>query len=178
MDHNDHIALIQGGIDIQDRVWAELGSGTGAFTLALADVLPESARIISVDRDRNALRAQQRSFQAHLQGRQGPELEQIHADYTTQLNLPVLDGILMANALHFQKHKEPVLRLIQGYLRPSGRFVLVEYDTDCGNHWVPHPLSYPSWERLALEVDFREVRRLATRPSRFLGGFYSAVAWT
>jgi SAM-dependent methyltransferase len=177
MDHDDHVALIRDAVDRDDRLWAEFGSGTGAFTLALVDTLPDSARIISVDKDRGALRLQQRSYAAHLRGRNGPVLEQIHADYTHKLKLPPLDGVLMANALHFQKHKEPILRLIQYYLRPEGRFLLVEYDTDRGNHWVPHPMSYPTWERLALEVGFKDVRKLATRPSRFLGGFYSAVAW-
>lgn len=177
MDHDDHVALIRDAVDRDDRLWAEFGSGTGAFTLALADMLPDSARIISVDKDQSALRLQQRSYAAHLRGRSGPVLEQIRADYSHKLKLPPLDGVLMANALHFQKRKEPILRLIQYYLRPEGRFLLVEYDTDRGNHWVPHPMSYPTWERRALDVGFKDVRKLATRPSRFLGGFYSAVAW-
>ena len=115
MNHDDHIALITGGIDRQDRLWAELGSGTGAFTLALADVLPNSARIISVDKDRGALERQQRVYNAHLEGRRGPRLEQIHADYTHELELPPLDGVLMANALHFQRCKKPVLHLILNF---------------------------------------------------------------
>lgn len=37
MEHHDHVALIQEAV--RGRVWADLGSGTGAFTLALADLL-------------------------------------------------------------------------------------------------------------------------------------------
>jgi hypothetical protein len=56
-----------------------------------------------------------------------------------------------------------------------GRLVLVEYDTDHGNPWVP-PLTFGSWAALASEAGFRETRRLASVPSRFLGSIYSAVS--
>jgi hypothetical protein len=71
------------------------------------------------------------------------------ADFTHPLDLPPLDGIIMANALHFVRDKRPLLQQLRGYLKANGRFLLVEYDTDHGNHWVPHPLAYPTWEKLA-----------------------------
>ena len=82
----------------------------------------------------------------------------------------------MANALHFVAEKDAVLRLVRGYLRPGGRLLLVEYNTDRGNPWVPHPLSYPTWEALARRNGFAETRLVATRPSRFLGEIYSALS--
>lgn len=81
----------------------------------------------------------------------------------------------MANSLHFTRHKDPVLDLVRRYLRPTGRLLLVEYNTDRGNVWVPHPLSYPTWETLARRHRFT-TRLLVTRPSRFLGAIYSAVS--
>jgi hypothetical protein len=65
---------------------------------------------------------------------------------------------------------------VRGYLRPGGRLVLVEYDSDHGNPWVPYPLSFGSWRTLAAEAGFRDTRRLASIPSRFLGSIYSALS--
>jgi hypothetical protein len=82
----------------------------------------------------------------------------------------------MANSLHFLREKATALRLIRSYLRPDGRLILVEYDTDRGNRWVPYPLSYQTWETLADQAGFARTDLLATRPSRFLGQIYSAVS--
>ena len=82
----------------------------------------------------------------------------------------------MANALHFQRHKDGVLQLIHNYLKPGGRLILVEYNVDRGNFWVPYPLSYPTWEKLAAQNGFVGTRLLHTRPSSFLREIYSAVS--
>jgi len=57
VDHDDHVALIRGGVG-GGTTWADLGSGSGAFTLALADLLGPGATIYSVDRDQAALAKQ------------------------------------------------------------------------------------------------------------------------
>ena len=53
--------------------------------------------------------------------------------------------------------------------------VLVEYDADRGNPWVPHPLSYPSWERLSLETGFEGVACEATDFESGVGQFTKSV---
>jgi SAM-dependent methyltransferase len=173
MDHADHVRLIRDGVTGAGRDWADLGSGSGAFTLALADLLGPGGRICSVDRDTAALRTQARALAA---GFPLVALTTLVADFARPIVLPPLDGIVMANSLHFERVKLPVLTLVRGYLRDGGRLVLVEYDTDHGNHWVPHPLAYETWRSLAEEAGFRETRRLASVPSRFLGSIYSAVS--
>lgn len=174
MNHADHVALLRGGVSGPGGIWADLGSGTGAFTLALAEVIGATGEIFSVDRDRRALQQQERAMQARF-----PEVT-VHylvADFTQPLDLPALDGVVMANALHFRRDKDAVVQLIHSYLRPGGRFIAVEYNVDRGNPWVPYPLSYQTWEALARRNGFTNTRLLATRPSRFLREIYSAVSF-
>jgi tRNA A58 N-methylase Trm61 len=45
MDHQDHIALLRDGVATEYGIWADFGSGTGAFTLALAELLNPSGQI-------------------------------------------------------------------------------------------------------------------------------------
>ena len=156
-------------------VWADIGSGGGAFTLALADLIGASGTIYSVDKDRGALREQERRMHARFPA------TTVHyriADYTERLDLPPLDGVVMANSLHFQRKKDAVVRLVRGILRPDGRLILVEYDTDRGNRWVPYPLSYRTWEAVASRNGFASTTLLMTVPSRFLGQIYSAASLT
>ena len=171
---DDLVALIQGGVQ-PDRGgrWADLGAGEGAFTLALAELLGPGAHITAVDRDAGSMR--------RLAGEVGKKfpstaLEVVVADFMRPLRLSGLDGVVMANSLHFVRDKRPVLESVWGMLRPGGSLVVVEYGADRGNLWVPHPFSYPTWERLASEAGFEGTRLLRTIPSRFLGTLYSSLS--
>lgn len=174
MNHGDHVNLLRKGVPVPGGVWADLGAGTGAFTLALAELVGPVATIYAVDRNRGALRQLSQAV-----GERFAEvtLHTVAADFTRPLDLPPLDGVVMANSLHFERSKEPVLRLVRGYLKPQGRLLLVEYNTDKGNMWVPHPLTYGTWEKLAVRCGFGRTELLATRPSRFLGEFFAAASY-
>jgi len=173
MEHADLVSLLRDGVVPGE--WADLGSGSGAFTLALADLLGPGARIHSIDRDGGVLRRQREALE-----RRFPDaaVEYRQADFTRPLDLPPLDGVVMANSLHFVRDKGPVLERIGDLLRPGGRLVLVEYDSDLGNPWVPHPLSYATWELLAPTCGFGRTRLLARVPSRYFGAIYSALSVT
>ena len=100
----------------------------------------------------------------------------VQSDFSRPLDLPLLDGVIMANALHFTREKDPVLKLIRGYLGRDSRMILVEYNVDRGNMWVPYPLSYSRFESLAPQVGLQRPRLLAAHPSSFLREIYSAEA--
>jgi ubiquinone/menaquinone biosynthesis C-methylase UbiE len=174
MIHEDHVNLLRKGIPQAGGIWADLGSGGGAFTLALADLIGSTGEIYSVDKDAGVLRQQERAMQTRFPAM---TVHYIAAEFTRKLALPALDGIVMANSLHFVRKKEPILQLVRSYLRPGGQLLLVEYNADRGNMWVPYPLSYPTWEALALQSGFSGTRLLATVPSRFFGEIYSAASW-
>lgn len=173
MNPADLISLLHDGVPAQGGRWADLGAGDGAFTLALADLLGPGAHITAVDRDAGALRRLGDEV-----GRRFPAtgLQILTADFTRPLALTRLDGIVMANSLHFVRNRAPVLVSVREMLRPGGTLAIVEYGADRGNPWVPHPFSYPSWERLASEAGFEATRLLKTIPSRFLGTLYSAAS--
>jgi SAM-dependent methyltransferase len=174
MQHADHVGLIRGGIAETGGVWADLGSGAGAFTLALADLIGPTGQIYSIDQDRRALREQEQAMRARFPN---VATQYLVADLAQRQPLPALDGVVMANSLHYQRSKEPVLELIKSYLKPGGRLILAEYTADAGNPWVPYPLSYPTWAALAAKAGFVGTRLLATVPSRFLREMYAAVSF-
>ena len=173
MNHADHVALIRTGVDGAGPRWLELGAGEGAFTLALADVLGPAARIVAVDRDRRALEQMRTRVGARF-----PEasVETIVGDFTHGLPDGPFDGVLAANSLHFVANLEPVLAAIRAALSPDGRFILVEYDADHGNPWVPHPISFARWTRIAPAAGFATPRLIHRVPSRFLNAIYGAAA--
>lgn len=176
MNHVDHVNLLRDGVPSPGGVWADFGSGSGAFTLALAELLGLDGEIYSVDQDQGALRTQERTMQSRFRQ---TSVHYLAADFTRPLELPSLDGLVLANALHFQPYgrQRQLIQRLQSYLRPGGRLILVEYNVDRGNFWVPHPLSYQSWEKLARECGFAHTQRLAMRPSRFLKEIYAAASW-
>ena len=174
MNHADHVGLLARGVTQgEGGTWADLGAGTGAFTLALADLIGPHGVIHAVDRDRGAL-AELRS--AFVSAVPQAEVRVQSADFTRRLELSDLDGVVMANSLHFVEDRAAVLALVRGYLKHGGRLLLVEYDSDRGNAWVPHPMTFETWRNVAATAGFVETRKLATVPSRFLNRIYSALS--
>jgi len=175
MDHNDHVNLLKPAGLNPGGSWADLGAGSGAFTFALRELIGPTASIYAVDKDRASLNKLEQGHRARFGESQNLNL--IAEDFTRAPNLPSLDGIVMANALHFFKDKEKILRHVHSYLKPNGMLLIVEYNVDSGNPWVPYPFSFETYCKLAPRANFSEPRLLAKAPSRFLREFYSAVCY-
>jgi SAM-dependent methyltransferase len=101
-------------------------------------------------------------------------LQTIHADFTKPLDLPPLDGIVMANSLHFQRDACAVMAHAVRWLKPGGKLVIVEYDMGRPSPWVPHPLTFARLAEAATCAGLSAPRLLATRPSAYNGSVYSA----
>lgn len=175
MNQSDLVALLRDGVTDRGGRWADLGAGEGAFTLALAELLGPEAHITAIDRDGRAMRGLVDEMRKRYPG---VAVDVKVADFTRPLELRDLDGVVMANSLHFLRDKGPVLESVRAMLRPGGRLIVVEYGTDHGNPWVPHPFSYQRWELMAARAGFVRTRLLRTIPSRHLGSMYSAVAFS
>ncbi len=173
MDHEDHVNLLRPADLPRGGFWADLGAGSGAFTLALRELVGTSAEIYAVDKDRGGFDKLERAHRASFGTSQNLHL--IRTDFTGKLFLPPLDGVVMANSLHFFKDKEKVLRHVRSFMKLNGVLLIVEYNVNSGNPWVPYPLTFETYQKLAAKVGFAEPRLLATHPSRFLKEFYSAA---
>src|ERR1700675_4407421 len=158
MDRADLVALLRDGVTTNGGRWADLGAGDGAFTLALAELLGSGAHITAVDRDSGSLKRLASAAAV-------APIETVVADFARPLNLSGLEGVVMANSLHFVRDKAPVLASVRDMLRPGGTLIVVEYETDKGNPWVPHPFSFATWGRMAAAAGFEEARLLHRYPS-------------
>ncbi len=175
MQHADHVNLIRDGVEGVGHKWLELGAGAGAFTLALADLLGPDADIVAVDRDSGELR---RLTETVTKRFPAIKLQTVEADFDRRFDPGprVFDGLLAANALHFVAHPTAVIGRLHASLRPGARILVVEYDGDTGNPWVPHPFSFKTWQREAGELGLLDTRLVGRVPSRFLTAMYAAAS--
>ena len=179
MSPTDAIALLAPAFSNQEArgasptSWADLGSGSGVFTLALAALLYPGSVVHAVDRHRG-IRA--------LTTANNVIIQPYKADFVRE-RLPFhrMDGIIMANSLHSVKDKPTLIhRLREEPLRSEHEFLIVEYDTDRPTPvWVPYPVSFSSLRPLFQLLGYRDITRLADRPSVYnRNPIYSArIAW-
>jgi ubiquinone/menaquinone biosynthesis C-methylase UbiE len=173
MNHTDHVNLLRPANISPGGTWADFGAGSGAFTLALRELVGPHANIYAVDKDSRGFRDLEKAHREKFTTAQN--VHPVRADFTGTLSLPPLDGIVMANSLHYFKDKEKVLRHVRSFLKMNGVLLLVEYNVDSGNLWVPYPLSFETFRALAPRTGFGEPKLLATHPSSFLHEFFSAM---
>ena len=176
MNTREAVALIARAVAERAGTWADLGAGDGTFTRALVALLGPGSRIYTVDRDARAVAAL-----ARWASKQAANVIPVTADFTRPFELPgleepSLDGILLANALHFVPDAGPVLARLTKWLRPGGRVVFVEYDRRAASRWVPYPIPAARLPALAASAGLSAPAITATRPSSFGGVLYVAAA--
>jgi SAM-dependent methyltransferase len=170
----DALALLRAAVPSADgETWADLGAGTGVFTRALATIVGPSGKVFAVDMDDRALGAV-REWAARAGS--VASVSTMRGDVTRALDLPPLDGVVMANVLHFVREAEDALALVVSRLRPGGRAVLIEYEGRRASPWVPYPLPIARFRELAAGAGLGAPAVVATRPSAYGGELYVAVA--
>ena len=180
MNHTDHVNLLRPANLSEGGTWADFGAGGGAFTLALRELIGPDAAIYALDKNRASLNELEQAYRVRFASTLNLHLltkdfsQRLDASTGSAQRLPPLDGIVMANSLHFFHEREKILRHVKTFLKPNGQLLLVEYNVDSGNLWVPYPLSFETFRKLAPRAGFGEPRLLAKHPSSFLREFYSA----
>ncbi len=170
MTHQEAVRLLQ-NVPTPGETWADLGAGSGTFTHALSELLGPDGRVLAVDRNASALR------QIGAASPGAAVIETLHADLAEALGLPPLDGLLLANSLHFVRQQVPVLRHLAGFLKPGGKVLVLEYDTPRASPWNPYPLPFARLAQVVAASGLGELRELSRRPSAFGGReLYLAVA--
>jgi len=176
-------ALIRGAVPAQAEVWADRGAGTGLFNLALAHLLGPGGQIFAIDQNPSALRQLADTITEHAgSGRAtAARVMPVVADFQKLLSLPALfdvqlDGVLLANALHFVAESEELLSELAEVIRPGGRSVVVEYDDRPASRWVPYPISRERLKRILPVPFFADPVVVGSRPSRYGGLLYAAAA--
>src|SRR4029453_12681303 len=102
--------------------WADLGCGTGTFTLALADLLAPGSAIHAMDRDGSVLRKLPSA-------RKSVSITTHRGDFLNPQMWPFagLDGILMANSLHYVEDQLTFIRACEPRMTSRNRFLIVQY---------------------------------------------------
>jgi trans-aconitate methyltransferase len=173
MELREAISLIQTDEITQDNqtAWADLGCGSGLFTRALADLLYTGSSIYAVDK--NVSSFQTNSFTKEV------VLTTIESDFVKDdLHLKNLDGILMANSLHFVSDKKSFIKRTITYFKETPVFLIVEYDTDLPNPWVPYPLSFGTLKKLFTELGFHVDKKISEKKSLYHSGTIYSVLIT
>ena len=154
-----HPSIASGG----PQVWADLGCGDGTFTAALASLLPAGSTVHAMDHDARAL------------SRVPPRYHDVaivtYAGDFTVFPWPFtsLDGVLMANSLHYVREQAAFLRSVITALRQR-RILLVEYDMTRSNAWVPYPIDHTSAVALFRSIGFSRATTLGRHRSVYHRG--------
>jgi predicted methyltransferase len=102
----------------------DVGSGSGYFTVRLAERVGEDGAVYAVDVDRDALnRLRARVERAGL-----TQVHPIHGDSSDPHLPPDLDAALIVDAYHEFRNYDAMLQAVHRALVPGGRLVIIDGD--------------------------------------------------
>ena len=163
------IDLIKDGVSPSKGDWADIGAGTGAFTIALRDLL-KSGTVYALDKSPHAL--------WRLDRTPAVDIRVVEGDFNRSMEFPVVDGVVMANALHYSDNHEATLRNVISHIKPGGALILVEYEAKHANRWVPYPIDLDGFTELCSKLGLKLPVELHRVQSAFgHDHIYSAITY-
>ncbi len=139
---------------------ADIGCGTGVYTIALAKEVGAMGQVYAVDVHRDALH----TLAGTLDKRGIINVEMIWADVEKQISIDAysLDAVVMSNILFQLDSIDKALSLISKLIKPEGQLLIVEWSDSHGGIG-PHP-SHVVQEEQAISLvqahGFRLLKRL------------------
>lgn len=161
---NDALTFLKTAIvNPESGNWVDLGCGSGTFTKALAQFLPSGSNIFAIDKK--------------SQNFNDPNIFFLQWDFEKDL-LPIhnINGVLMANILHYISDKLSFLNGMHNYLLPAKQLIIIEYDTAVVNEWIPYPINYPQLHALLDNSGFSKISKTSERKSLYTHSMYIVKA--
>ena len=144
---------------------ADIGAGSGLFEVPLAKAVSPGGKVYAVDIDAGFFpQIKRKADEAHL-----TNVETVLGKYTDP-NLPGnVDLVFFHDVLHHIQDRAGYLKSVAGYLKPSGRVVVIDYEQGQGPHKATPDLEV-SREKLgawAKDVGLRQVQDLKMFSDRY-----------
>lgn len=110
----------------EDNIVADLGAGTGHYSLALAELVPKG-KVYAVELQKDFLMTiKNRAKEAHLQNVEiiWGNVEKLGG---TKIGDNVVDAVIASNILFQVEDKENFIEEIKRILKPKGRLLLIDW---------------------------------------------------
>jgi len=144
MQLNQAIQFLQPAIPKQKGIWADIGAGTGIFTQALDQLLVKGSTIYALDTNVQSL---------NNLVLENTELQVMQQDFNQRMDLPMLDGLIMANALHYSSTPLETLQPLIEFLKPDGLLIFIEYELNTPRPpWIPYPIPFDKFKKIAAQL--------------------------
>jgi ubiquinone/menaquinone biosynthesis C-methylase UbiE len=109
---------------------ADIGAGTGVFSLPLARAVRPGGKLYAVEVDEQLL--------AHISEvgtEQGvTNIETVYAEFHDPLLPPGVDLAFIHDVLHHIEARDAYLKALAGYLKTGGRIAVIDFKTGAGGH--------------------------------------------
>jgi ubiquinone/menaquinone biosynthesis C-methylase UbiE len=109
---------------------ADIGAGTGVFSIPLARAVRPGGKLYAVEVDEKLL-----AHIVEVGTEQGvTNIEAVFAEYHDPLLPPGVDLAFIHDVLHHIQDRDTYLKNLAGYLKPGGRIAVIDFKTGAGGH--------------------------------------------